>query len=413
MRPAALPAALCALGLAACGSSGHADRGASSDPASAPAAPVRAAGAVNAAPTARRPLHTYYVSRNGSDGHSGSKRHPWRTIGHAAAHAGPGSVVRVGPGSYRGPVALRRSGTAGRRISFVSTARWQAKISATSSESLAVVAMDGDYVDVEGFDISGRGGDGTVGIAMQGSHQRAIGNDVHDVLVTCDGGSNGGAGIVAGSGNPDYRNHDLAVVGNLVHGVVGTPKRACAGVQGIYAAVPRVSVVNNVSYDNAHDCISSWHAATQLTIVNNTVADCPGAGITVGSGETGAGPRGNHDTYVANNIVSGAHQAIIETTDGDHPMGPRNRYVNNLVFDSDPPSAFRAGADLYHGAVVTGTVTADPRFVGGPRGYRLAPGSPAIDAGTGAGAPRTDFDRVGRPQGRHVDIGAFEYRASG
>jgi hypothetical protein len=320
--------------------------------------------------------------------------------------------VRVRAGRYHGPIVLRRSGRPGRRISFVSDTRWGAKINATSSGSLGVVQLDGDYVDFEGFDITGRGGDGTVGIAMQGSFQRAIANHVHDVIVACDGGSNGGAGIVAGSGNPDYRNHDLEVVGNLVHDVVGAPTRRCGGVQGIYAAVPRVRIVNNIAYRNAHDCITSWHAATQLTIVNNTVADCPGAGITVGSGDTGAGPRGNHDAFVANNLVYRNRQGIVETTDGRHRMGPGNRYVNNLVFASGPLAAFSPGNNLYRGASVMGTVDADPKLVTGDRSYRPTAGSPAIDAGTRTRAPSSDFEGVSRPRGRGVDIGAYEWRTT-
>jgi hypothetical protein len=361
-------------------------------------------------PMPGRPKRVYYVSPRGSDAHEGSRRRPWRTIAHAAARAGPGSLVRVRAGHYRGPIVLRRSGRPGRRISFVSASRWGAKIVATSPRSLAVVALDGDYVDVEGFDITGRGGDGTVGIAMQGSYQRAIGNHVHDVVVACDGGLNGGAGIVAGSGNPDYANHDLDVIGNLVHDVVGTPTRRCNGVQGIYAAVPRVRVVNNIAYRNADNCITSWHAATQLTIVNNTAADCPAAGITIGSGDTGAGPRGNHDTFVANNLVYRNRQGIVETTDGQHRMGPGNRYVNNLIFASGPVAAFSPGNNLYRGASVSGTVDVDPRLVTNDHSYRPTAGSPAIDAGTRTGAPSSDFERVSRPRGRGVDIGAYEWR---
>jgi hypothetical protein len=363
-------------------------------------------------PAPSRPARIYYVSRGGSDANDGSRRRPWRTIAHAAARAGPGSVVRVRAGHYPGPVVLRRSGAPGRRIAFVSATRWGARIDASSSGSLGVVQIDGDYVDVEGFDITGRGGDGTVGVAMQGSYQRAIGNHIHDVVVACNGGQNGGAGIVAGSGSPDYRNHDLEVAANLVHDIVGTPTRRCAGVQGIYAAVARVRIVNNIAYRNAHDCITSWHAATQLTIVNNTVADCPGAGITVGSGDTGAGPRGNHDTFVANNLVLRNRQGIVETTDGRHRTGPGNRYVDNLIFASGPLDALRPGNSLDRGASVSGTVGADPRLAAGDRRYRLTVGSPAIDAGTRTRAPSSDFEGVSRPQGRGVDIGAHEWRST-
>jgi hypothetical protein len=357
----------------------------------------------------RRPSKIYYVARNGSDAHDGSRKRPWKTIAHAAAHAGPGTVVRVRPGHYPGPIVLGRSGRPGRPITFMASTRWGARISASSSGSLAVVQIDGDYVDVEGFDISGRGGDGTAGIAMQGSYQHAVANHVHDVVIACDGGVNGGAGIVAGSGNPGYRNHDLEVAGNLVHDVVGTPTRRCNGVQGIYAAVPRVRIVNNIAYRNGHDCITSWHAATDLTIVNNTAADCPAAGITVGSGDNGAGARGNHDTYVANNLVLRNRQGIVETTDGRHPVGRGNRYVDNLIFASGPLAAFQPGDNLSREASVSGTLGADPKLVASDR-YHLTVGSPAIDAGTRTGAPSSDFDGVSRPQGRGVDIGAYEWR---
>jgi hypothetical protein len=363
-------------------------------------------------PAPRRPSKVYYVADNGSNAHDGSRKRPWRTIAHAAGRAGPGSLVRVRPGHYSGPIVLRRSGRPGRRITFASSTRWAARISATSSGSLAVVQIDGDYVDVEGFDISGRGGDGTAGIAMQGSYQRAIANRVHDVVIACGGGGvNGGAGIVAGSGNPDYRNHDLEVAGNLVHDVVGTPTRRCNGVQGIYAAVARVRIVNNIAYRNGHDCITSWHAASQLTIVNNTVADCPAAGITIGSGDTGAGPRGNHDTFVANNLVLRNRQGIVETTDGQHPVGRGNHYVDNLIFASGPLDAFRPGNSLSREASVSGTLGTDPRLLPGDH-YRLTAGSPAIDAGTKMRAPSSDFDGVARPQGRRVDIGAYEWRST-
>ena len=371
--------------------------------------PERAAPATAAAPNApaERPSRTvrnYYVSRSGSNAHNGSRRRPWRTLAHAAKHAGPGSTVHVASGRYPGPLVLSRNGRAGRRIQFVAEHRWGARITATSSGSLSIVDIAGDYVDFEGFDVSGRGGDGTAGIIVPGTHVRVLHNRVHDVLVACDGGTNGGGGIVAGGGLPDYRNHDIQVLGNLVHDVVGTPSRRCAGVQGIYASVARVLIANNVVYRNAHDCITSWHAATELTIVNNTAVDCPGAGITIGSGGPGATSGGNVHTLVANNLVYGNGQGIVETSDGVHQVGPGNRFLNNLVFHSGNGAPSR-------GAVVSGTVRSDPKLASATDSYRLTAGSAAIDAGTRTGAPRSDFDRVRRPQGSRVDIGAFEWRS--
>ncbi len=354
----------------------------------------------------------YYVSRKGSDAASGSRKRPWRTITHAAARAGPGSVVHVASGHYTGPVVLKRSGRPGRRIRFVSQTRWGARITATASGSLGIVDVAGDYVDVEGFDVSGSGGDGTVGIVVPGSHVRVMGNRVHDVIVACDGGVNGGGGIVAGGGRPDYRNHDIQVLGNLVHDVVGTPSRRCAGVQGIYASVARVWIANNVVYHNAHDCITSWHAATQLTIANNAAIECPAAGITIGSGGPGATSGGNVHTVVSNNLVYGNGQGVVETSDGAHRVGPGNRYLNNLVFRSGSGD-LRAGDAPSRGAIVSGTVSSNPRITDARHGFRPTAGSPAIDAGTTTGAPRSDFEGVRRPQGRRMDIGAFEWRSPG
>jgi hypothetical protein len=364
----------------------------------------------DAAPPAASRMVDRYVSRKGSDGNDGSRRRPWRTIAHAAAQAGPGTTVHVAPGHYAGPVVLRRSGRSGRRIHFVSETRWGARITATASGPLGIVDVAGDYVDVEGFDVSGSGGDGTVGIVVPGSNVRVLRNRVHDVTVACDGGLNGGGGIVAGGGRPDYANHDIQVIGNLVHDVVGTPSRRCGGVQGIYASVARVSIANNVVYRNAHDCITSWHAATELTIANNTALDCPGAGITIGSGGPGATGSGNVRTVVTNNLVVDNGQGVVETSDGVHRVGPGNRYLNNLVFRSGSGD-LRPGDAPSRGAVVSGTVSSDPRLMGPANAYRPRTGSPAIDAGTTTGAPRSDFDGVRRPQGRRIDIGAFEWRS--
>jgi hypothetical protein len=65
----------------------------------------------------------------------------------------------------------------------------------------------------------------------------------------------------------------------------------------------------------------------------------------------------------------------------------------------------------FQGGIVS---TADPLLAplgsyGGPtQTMALLPGSPALDAGTGSGAPATDQRGISRPQGAAVDIGAFE-----
>jgi hypothetical protein len=56
----------------------------------------------------------------------------------------------------------------------------------------------------------------------------------------------------------------------------------------------------------------------------------------------------------------------------------------------------------------------DPLFIDHERGdYRLARNSPAIDRGTGDGAPQTDFSGNVRPQGKGFDIGPYEEAEGG
>ena len=45
------------------------------------------------------------------------------------------------------------------------------------------------------------------------------------------------------------------------------------------------------------------------------------------------------------------------------------------------------------------------------RDLRLRPGSPAIDAGVLDLAPKTDLAGTSRPQGRGIDLGAYEFTA--
>ncbi|NLZ64088.1 MAG: DUF1565 domain-containing protein, partial [Lentisphaerae bacterium] len=51
----------------------------------------------------------YYVAANGNDEGAGSKDAPFASIGRAAAVAGPGDTVHIGPGLYREQVSFPRS----------------------------------------------------------------------------------------------------------------------------------------------------------------------------------------------------------------------------------------------------------------------------------------------------------------
>ena len=79
-------------------------------------------------------------------------------------------------------------------------------------------------------------------------------------------------------------------------------------------------------------------------------------------------------------------------------------WENNLVFGNATDYLGTSNQTGSHG-----NLSADPLFVDvSTLNYRLRAGSPAIDAGSAAGAPAVDFDGAPRPRGAGVDIGAFE-----
>ena len=92
-------------------------------------------------------------------------------------------------------------------------------------------------------------------------------------------------------------------------------------------------------------------------------------------------------------------------------------FLLNSVFWANAPNGLRASGDDFVAycdvqEVVDGegNISQDPLFVDAENGdYRLASGSPCIDAGTFLDAPAVDIDGVVRPTGPRIDIGAFEY----
>jgi hypothetical protein len=356
-----------------------------------------------------------YVSPRGSDRDDGSRARPWRTVQHAAARVRPGDTVHVAPGRYRGPLTIARGGTSGAPVRFVSQRRWRARLSARGDGPVEVVQIHADHVTFQGFEVTGRGGDGTVGIGAEGNFDAVVANRVHSLVVPCDG-PNGGAGIgLGGGGFAGYRNHDAYVEGNVVEDIGTGPRDgSCRTVHGIYASVPQVTIVNNVIDRAVGDGITSWHAARTLTIANNLSMRNGGNGILIGSGDTGATSTGHVDSLVSNNIVErNALFGIASASDGSHPVGRGNRYLNNLTFGNG-----RGGLALNpsEGQVSADNRDGDPRFVdrapGASPDYRLQATSPGVDAGTCAGAPRRAFGGAPRFQGRAVDIGPAERRAS-
>jgi CSLREA domain-containing protein len=129
------------------------------------------------------------------------------------------------------------------------------------------------------------------------------------------------------------------------------------------------------------------NAITNTTITGNTATT--GGGIVNGGVPWWGGWTSLVNTIVANN------------TGGDCHNGTYGNFAVTSSLDSD--------------GSCNNAVTADPLLGpladnGGPtQTHALQAGSPAIDAGDDSACPLTDQRGIGRPQGGHCDIGAYEY----
>jgi parallel beta-helix repeat protein len=277
----------------------------------------------------------FYVSASGSDRADGSKAHPWKSLEKAAQRAIPGTTVHVMGGVYNsdGEFKTTAGGTAEHRIRYVSDEKWAAKLRSTKGGNSAVWWNVGDYVDIEGFDISGSG---ALGIYNTGSFTRIAGNLVHDIPAAgCP--ASGGAGILDGN----FAGSDDDIIGNTVHDV-GDPRATCTRVHGIYHANLRGNIVGNVVYHNQGWGIHLWHAANNVTVVGNEVFDNSYGGIVIGAdpGDFPGRLIGWDDNTIVrdnkvyrNGLLDGAQGYGIEEYGA---VGRNNHFENNIVYANRP-----------------------------------------------------------------------------
>lgn len=148
-----------------------------------------------------------------------------------------------------------------------------------------------------------------------------------------------------------------------------------------------------------------------FTMVNVTVHDNPGRQAYPMYVQYGGGQP--LTLVMLNNIIA----------NGSGPVycGPTVNLTaqNNLFYRPGDPVQVEAhgttytAAQIAAGALGPGNISAAPRFVrpawGVEGDYHLQPGSAGIDQGTATGAPPADLDYRPRPQGRAVDMGAYEF----
>jgi len=302
--------------------------------------------------------------------------------------AQPNTTIHVAPGTYVGNFTTAASGTASGHIYYVSDVKGGAKIVGTGTE--ITWTNNGDYIEVNGFDISTSG---RLGFYSPGSYGTISNCLVHDIMLSGGNTSSGGAAI-------DVTGSNWVIHHNIVRNIDAARVTGMSDVHGIYIAGANAYVYDNLVSGVAAYGIQQWHGATSSTIVNNTIFNTYG-GMLIGGGDSGVLPNGSQNNYIANNItVNNLGFGIRE-----YGLTSQNTYVNNLVYNNP--------TNLSITGTITGTVVANPMFVNyqanGAGDYHVQAASPAVDKGNSTRAPSTALDGVARPRGAAVDIGSYEY----
>ena len=173
--------------------------------------------------------------------------------------------------------------------------------------------------------------------------------------------------------------------------------RRSAGGVGIWVGLGQpagghATVNNNLIYENESPEVSGMYVwargGSEIDIINNTIASNPaGTGLFLRS-------EGQDDSIkVFNNIVwHHAYEIIKYSASEGHISGGFNSY-------GEGKSELTSESDVHK----------SPDFIG-DKDFHLKAGSPCIDAGfIGSIVPVSDIEGHQRPQGRGVDIGAYEF----
>jgi hypothetical protein len=398
------------------------------------------------APTDPARAADYFVTNGGDDGLDGlSLATAWATLGHAANVVNPGDTVHVQDGSYQG-FYLSRSGAPGSPITFKAEGA-AVQITADNGTTPDGINVEGaDYVVIDGFVVNDRT---RAGIRV------ALASFV--TVRNCHAGNNGRWGIFTGFADDftvEYNetHHSQAehgiyvsnsgdrpvIRGNLVHdnrangihmngdasqGGDGTISGALVERNVIYGngvgggsginmdGVTDSVVRNNLLYDNHASGVSLYRidgatGSTGNLVINNTIVNAADGRwcVNINNGSTG--------NRVANNILYNLHSfrgaITIDssslagfTSDYNAVIGRFSTDGGNTVIGLPPWQALGYDAHAF-------VATPAELFLAPGSDFHLRAGSPAIDAGTAAGAPTNDLDDAPRPVGGGIDVGAYE-----
>jgi predicted outer membrane repeat protein len=206
----------------------------------------------------------------------------------------------------------------------------------------------------------------------------------------------GGKGLIGGG---IVSSGDLTLKGDTLTGNTATFGGGGISSQGTLTMINDTVTGNSAVSTGAGIYI---HATSTATITNSTVAN----NMLTGVGPLGGGISDNGATLsLINTIVYDPNSGTVV---GPDVWGPVSVAQNSLF-----GSIVAITANFGGNQINTNPLLGPLQDNGGPTPtMALLPGSPAIDAGTSAGAPAVDQRGYIRPAGAGFDIGAFEYQAT-
>jgi hypothetical protein len=272
------------------------------------------------------------------------------------------------------------------RCTIVNNKLIQGSPSVHPAQATGVACDAGGCARIAGNKITGNGGGSVVGVALTGSGPLIERNDI-----TGGCGTKVSMGILAEDSYARIEN-------NIVRGASCGAGTVTPDVSGIHVHVAA--------------------GGNEVDVHSNTIdagggGACQGAAAGIGLGAA-AGPKGRRGIFRDNILRAGgcniARYCFWEDTAG---TSPRLFERNDLDPTGAPTALYLTGANQAFTTLApvstlpgaAGNISADPMFVG-PIDLHLGAASACVNAGTPAGAPKTDFD--GKARDDKPDIGAFE-----
>jgi len=266
----------------------------------------------------------YYVAATGSDSNAGTLTAPFATVAKGFSVAQTGDTIYVRAGTYS-TVEINKSGIT---------------LSGYPNEIVKIIGRLICYQQnndtVENFDVSGApAGNYNGAVEIDDCNNSTFQNIVsHDNVLQWVSGfeinnSTGDHILNNRSYNSDSgidvnNSTNIEIAGNLVYNnTIATGNSD--GISVDDAASSGINIHNNISHDNADDCIDTWTSSNNI-IANNTVYRCGGTG-------DGNGIKVGGDGAGGNNIVSG-NLSYNNHACGFTSNGSADTFTSNISHDN-------------------------------------------------------------------------------